>query len=838
MAEQKSSVFVSRPVIISILAALGIAGAVAAPTVVDCASADAGFGTCVRQKLESVGVVPAAQPEAADETDQGELVANLSDATAEVEAADATTEPAPDASPLINARVEPDGSAVLVGSASPNSEIHFFANGEPIGSTTTDDVGDWVFIPDQPLPAGGVALTTNIGELMGADDSQPDSLAIVVDPDGASEPQVVAGNAAQVGQTLTDLTGMNPLAATPEAAAEPGAAEMEVAAVEPQAEVAQEEQPSDRAVTTPIVEPEQVAEAETPATPAAETAPAETAEPVAAESETPADMEVAAIEPQTTAPAAEQTPIVAVPDIAPSIDAVEIDGSANFIAGAGTDGTTVKLFVDDVLVGQTIVDGGRWLVEAQDALTSSNQRIRAEFISPDGQTIDAQPEVNFVIAGLEPDQTAQVSDATAVEQTGLSLSAESLAPAILPTEAPFIPAETEVADTSPVATPGEPTTATGDIVLPEDQLAPIALPVTAPLVVAEGTPAETEMAAGEETQPAEVTTGEETQPSEMTGEQPAAEAAPTAEAPAIIEQPAGETPVEPQMAAETSQDAASEAPAESESPSATNSGESDAQPAPAADQQATEEEPVTEPPVSAEIVIPADQLAPAEMPTVAPAVPAPADEPAADAAPSAESSAAAAEESAPASEDVIIPADQLAPAELPTEAPPVPVEPETPVADAQPNGQGDSAPATESAATPQAVEIPADQLAPAELPTSAPPVPAPTVARGASSGDTLIPVDQVPLAEMPTEAPAVPGLSQAEGDEVPTLTVVAVGEPGENRFASGKVIIRRGDNLWTISRRVYGFGRDYVRIFEANRDKIENPHWIYPGQVFELPSGE
>jgi nucleoid-associated protein YgaU len=52
------------------------------------------------------------------------------------------------------------------------------------------------------------------------------------------------------------------------------------------------------------------------------------------------------------------------------------------------------------------------------------------------------------------------------------------------------------------------------------------------------------------------------------------------------------------------------------------------------------------------------------------------------------------------------------------------------------------------------------------------------------------------------------------------------------------VIIRRGDNLWTISRRTYGRGIRYTTIYTANRDQIRNPHLIYPGQVFLLPVGE
>jgi nucleoid-associated protein YgaU len=52
------------------------------------------------------------------------------------------------------------------------------------------------------------------------------------------------------------------------------------------------------------------------------------------------------------------------------------------------------------------------------------------------------------------------------------------------------------------------------------------------------------------------------------------------------------------------------------------------------------------------------------------------------------------------------------------------------------------------------------------------------------------------------------------------------------------VIIRRGDNLWTISRRTYGRGIRYTTIYTANKNQIRNPHRIYPGQVFMLPVGD
>lgn len=53
--------------------------------------------------------------------------------------------------------------------------------------------------------------------------------------------------------------------------------------------------------------------------------------------------------------------------------------------------------------------------------------------------------------------------------------------------------------------------------------------------------------------------------------------------------------------------------------------------------------------------------------------------------------------------------------------------------------------------------------------------------------------------------------------------------------AEGAVIIRRGDTLWHISRRVYGRGIRYTTIYLANQDQIRDPDLIWPGQIFTLP---
>ncbi len=49
------------------------------------------------------------------------------------------------------------------------------------------------------------------------------------------------------------------------------------------------------------------------------------------------------------------------------------------------------------------------------------------------------------------------------------------------------------------------------------------------------------------------------------------------------------------------------------------------------------------------------------------------------------------------------------------------------------------------------------------------------------------------------------------------------------------LIVKRGDSLWRISRKAYGRGIRFRTIFNANRDQIRDPHWIYVGQIFRIP---
>ncbi|MFZ1415966.1 MAG: LysM peptidoglycan-binding domain-containing protein [Defluviicoccus sp.] len=58
----------------------------------------------------------------------------------------------------------------------------------------------------------------------------------------------------------------------------------------------------------------------------------------------------------------------------------------------------------------------------------------------------------------------------------------------------------------------------------------------------------------------------------------------------------------------------------------------------------------------------------------------------------------------------------------------------------------------------------------------------------------------------------------------------AVPPPG-----TSQIVVERGQSLWRIARETYGSGPAYTVIFEINRQQIQDPDRIYPGQVLRLP---
>ncbi|PKA40510.1 peptidoglycan-binding protein LysM [Rhizobium sullae] len=88
------------------------------------------------------------------------------------------------------------------------------------------------------------------------------------------------------------------------------------------------------------------------------------------------------------------------------------------------------------------------------------------------------------------------------------------------------------------------------------------------------------------------------------------------------------------------------------------------------------------------------------------------------------------------------------------------------------------------------------------------------------------------LTAMPTpKAAGAPASNEAAADPSQPKTIEQAPLTADNTA----VIIRRGDTLWQISRRVYGLGVRYTTIYIANETQINNPDRILPGQIFGLP---
>ncbi|RYE71169.1 MAG: LysM peptidoglycan-binding domain-containing protein [Oxalobacteraceae bacterium] len=71
---------------------------------------------------------------------------------------------------------------------------------------------------------------------------------------------------------------------------------------------------------------------------------------------------------------------------------------------------------------------------------------------------------------------------------------------------------------------------------------------------------------------------------------------------------------------------------------------------------------------------------------------------------------------------------------------------------------------------------------------------------------------------------------QSKVTSTETITEGGGGGAGEQTYT-----VVKGDNLSKIAKHFYG-KQDWKRIFDANRDQLEDPDRIQPGQVLKIPA--
>ncbi len=57
-------------------------------------------------------------------------------------------------------------------------------------------------------------------------------------------------------------------------------------------------------------------------------------------------------------------------------------------------------------------------------------------------------------------------------------------------------------------------------------------------------------------------------------------------------------------------------------------------------------------------------------------------------------------------------------------------------------------------------------------------------------------------------------------------------------FSTVNYEVKKGDTLWDLAAQYLNNPFMWEKIYEANKNQIEDPHWIYPGQVFVIPDVE
>lgn len=257
----------------------------------------------------------------------------------------------PPAPPIFDLlRVEPNGDMVVAGVSSPGADMELVAGTKTLTKTTANANGEFVAILDEALNPGDYEIVLRSTDKDGVVMTSAET-AIVSIPEAGSD-EVIA---------LVEAPGApSRLITVPE---------VETAAAPAVSSEAENENT-------------ELASTETESTP-----PTDTTEETA--------VETASVEP-TSEPAAETTAPVASAEKRIRIEAVEIDGPTVFVAGAAEPGTKLRIYANEILLGDTQASAqGRFLIEVNKDLPVGDYIVRADALSSNGAEVVMRAAVPF-----------------------------------------------------------------------------------------------------------------------------------------------------------------------------------------------------------------------------------------------------------------------------------------------------------------------------------------------------------------------------------------------------------------------------------------------------------
>ena len=85
------------------------------------------------------------------------------------------------------------------------------------------------------------------------------------------------------------------------------------------------------------------------------------------------------------------------------------------------------------------------------------------------------------------------------------------------------------------------------------------------------------------------------------------------------------------------------------------------------------------------------------------------------------------------------------------------------------------------------------------------------------------------------DAPAKPDFSNVSGG---VQSTEQINEGGGGGAGEQTYTVAKGDTLSHIAKEFYGKAGKWHAIYDANRDQLDDPDKIYPGQVLKIPASE
>ena len=299
-------------------------------------------------------------------------------------------------------RVEPDGSLVIAGSGPADATMEIVAGSRTIAMAEAAANGDFVAVLDEPLAPGDYQIVLRATAPDGVVVTSRET-AIVAIPEPGSADVLALVEAPGAPSRLITTPGPRSPALTPVAEPEEPA-------------TGQSEEPAASEELAPTVGDGDVASADAASAPAANEA-ADADAPAPFDADASADASAPAIKMQDAAPRAGQAvDLAALPETGANdadeaaapppggdgasvdlrIEAVEIDGSDLFVAGAAPAGTRLRLYANAILLGDTITgEGGRFLVQVRRDLPVGDYIVRADAIDPLTGRVLARVSVPF-----------------------------------------------------------------------------------------------------------------------------------------------------------------------------------------------------------------------------------------------------------------------------------------------------------------------------------------------------------------------------------------------------------------------------------------------------------